>query len=184
MNALKSRPSDWNFKLVLPAVPHDGTAYTDEFPVPLSLPVLYYGQEYKLTTPLQVRVAAVRSGERIITSVSVEAEIETPCSRCLESARTKISSTLRWIFSITKEDKEQSDEWEYDEIVLLDSWEEHIPLGDYIWETLVTALPVAVLCHDDCRGLCPNCGANLNKGICDCQEEQGDPRFAILKNLL
>lgn len=184
MKALKSRPSDWNIRLILPSVPHDGTNYTDDFALSLAAPVLYYGQEYKLISPLSVQVKAVRSGDRIITSVSIEAEIETPCARCLESARTQISSTLRWIFSTTREDEEQGDEWEYDEMVILDSWEEHIELGDYVWETFVTALPVSVLCRADCRGLCPNCGTNLNKGSCNCHEEQGDPRFSILKNFL
>lgn len=184
MKAIKSRPSDWNIGLILPSVPHDGTPYTDDFSLELASAVLYYGQEYKLTAPLSVHVEAVRSGERIISSVSIETEIETPCSRCLEPARSKISSTLRWIFSVTKEDEEQGDDWEYDEMVLLDSWEEHIELGDYIWETFVTALPVSVLCRDDCRGLCSNCGANLNNGSCNCHAEDGDPRFSILKNLL
>ncbi len=184
MKALKSRPSDWNFKLHLAAVPHDGTAYTDDFSVSMPAPVSYYGQAYKLTSPLSIHVEAVRSGERILTSVAIETEIETPCSRCLEPAQAKISSTLRWVFSITKEDEKQGEEWEYDEIVTLDSWEEHVELGDYVWETFVTALPVAVLCNDACRGLCPNCGANLNKQTCNCHEEQGDPRFSVLKNLL
>ncbi|MDO4219008.1 MAG: DUF177 domain-containing protein [Synergistaceae bacterium] len=184
MKALKSRPQEWSIRLILPSVPHDGTSYTDDFALDLASAVLYYGQEYRLTRPLSVHVEAVRSAERIILSISLEAEIETACARCLEPAKTQTSSTLHWIFSTTREDEEQRDEWKYDEVVLLDSWEEHIELGDYVWETFVTTLPVSVLCKADCRGLCPNCGANLNKQTCNCHDAQGDPRFAVLKNLL
>jgi uncharacterized protein len=45
------------------------------------------------------------------------------------------------------------------------------------------AFPVQTLCREDCVGLCQVCGINRNEQSCACQEESGDPRFAILKRL-
>ena len=50
-------------------------------------------------------------------------------------------------------------------------------------EQVLLELPMKALCRDDCRGLCPTCGADLNAGPCGCREE-GDERLAKLKSLL
>jgi uncharacterized protein len=51
------------------------------------------------------------------------------------------------------------------------------------WEELSLALPIKPLCRDGCRGLCPACGSNKNTDACSCKKEQGDPRFAALREL-
>ena len=182
MKVLEYRPQDWHITFSLASVPHDDTEHKENFSLCLPSPVYYYGQEYSLVSPLSVSLEAVRSGENIIVSITVRADVTAPCSRCLESARAEISSTLRWVFS-TKEEEEEN-EWKYDEHILLGSLEEKVSLEDYVWETFISALPVTLLCSDDCRGLCPSCGANLNQQTCNCHEGETDPRLEILKNLL
>lgn len=51
-------------------------------------------------------------------------------------------------------------------------------------EAVILALPIKRLCREDCRGLCPRCGTNLNQGNCGCREERVDPRLAPLRQLL
>jgi len=51
------------------------------------------------------------------------------------------------------------------------------------WEEFSLLLPVKPLCRNDCRGLCPACGSNKNTDACSCIKEQGDPRFAALREL-
>ncbi|RPF42600.1 uncharacterized protein EDD75_1702 [Thermodesulfitimonas autotrophica] len=69
--------------------------------------------------------------------------------------------------------------------------EEEIPLAaddldftDQVIESLLLALPMKPLCREDCRGLCPRCGKDLNEGACGCPAGEGDPRLAVLKKLL
>jgi uncharacterized protein len=50
-------------------------------------------------------------------------------------------------------------------------------------EQFYLSLPMKPLCAEDCKGLCPVCGTNLNRGTCQCQRSWDDPRFAALKNL-
>jgi uncharacterized protein len=50
-------------------------------------------------------------------------------------------------------------------------------------EQFYLSLPMKPLCSEDCQGLCPVCGTNLNRDTCDCRRDWDDPRFAALKNL-
>jgi uncharacterized protein len=60
---------------------------------------------------------------------------------------------------------------------------DELDLGQLMQEQFYLALPMKPLCKDDCRGLCPNCGTNLNKAACDCKTDWEDPRLATLKTL-
>ena len=59
-----------------------------------------------------------------------------------------------------------------------------IDLGPLIREQLMMAVPMKGLCREECRGLCPICGQDLNQGTCQCQVEETDPRLAVLRDLL
>ena len=56
--------------------------------------------------------------------------------------------------------------------------------ADAIRDALTLELPLRVLCKEDCKGLCPKCGHNLNEGPCGCDLREEDPRWDALKSLL
>jgi len=58
-----------------------------------------------------------------------------------------------------------------------------LELGDVLREQILLAVPLRVLCKEECRGLCPHCGKNLNEGQCSCAEPLEDPRWAALKDI-
>lgn len=62
--------------------------------------------------------------------------------------------------------------------------DEAIDIAPLVRDTILTAQPLRNLCRDDCRGLCPCCGADLNRGDCGCDRRSIDPRLAALANLL
>ncbi|OUO95026.1 DUF177 domain-containing protein [Cloacibacillus sp. An23] len=185
---LTSAPNNWKCRLVLAAVPRDGSPYEDEFTLPLDRPIDYWDQIYTPLSELKVRVTAFRSEGRVVAEVAVETEVEAPCARCLEPARSRVKGDLRYIFSLRRDEQlREKNEGAQDgdeEIILLDSWEDEIDLAQMVWETFITALPPAILCSPDCRGLCPTCGANLNEGPCSCKTEGGDPRFEVLRKFM
>ncbi|MDO5115274.1 MAG: DUF177 domain-containing protein [Synergistaceae bacterium] len=185
---LISAPENWKCRLVLSAVPKDGAPYTDKFTVPVDRPVSYWDQIYTLLSDPEVYVEAFRSEGRIVAAISLRARVSAPCARCLDSAACDIESELRYIFSLRrdegKRDENASVQDGEEDIILLDSWEDEIDLAQLVWETLITALPAAILCSPDCKGLCPQCGANLNNGPCGCKGEKGDPRLEILKDFI
>jgi len=58
-----------------------------------------------------------------------------------------------------------------------------IDLDEYIRDYAVLAVPMKNLCSEDCKGLCPKCGKNLNEGTCNCSEENIDPRWESIQKL-
>ncbi len=68
-----------------------------------------------------------------------------------------------------------------DEIVLLEDGE--VDVGDLARTAFILGMDTKTLCSEDCKGLCPRCGANLNDGPCSCGKET-DPRLAVLAKLL
>jgi uncharacterized protein len=62
--------------------------------------------------------------------------------------------------------------------------DDRIDLNELLREQFYLALPMKPLCRDDCKGLCPQCGTNLNTGACSCATQWEDPRLAPLKGLL
>lgn len=185
---LESAPKSWKCRLVLSAVPRDGTPYEDEFVLPFDIAVNYWNQIYRPMSGLAVKITAFRTEGRVAAEVSVDTEVEAPCARCLEPAKSRISGSLRYLFSLRRDeqtkDKNDGTQDGEEEIILLDSWEDEIDLSQMVWETLVTALPATLLCSPDCRGLCPRCGANLNNGPCSCKSDGRDPRFDVLRKFM
>lgn len=58
-----------------------------------------------------------------------------------------------------------------------------IDLDEWVYTDLILSLPGKCLCSDDCKGLCPTCGTNLNEGECSCDTRPSDPRFDVLDGL-
>ena len=58
------------------------------------------------------------------------------------------------------------------------------PLDELVEADLILSLPFKNLCREDCRGLCPICGKNLNEGLCGCRPQTADPRLEILRQLI
>ena len=80
---------------------------------------------------------------------------------------------------------EQLPEGEYDgePRVRLVNGQLQLDMGAILWEEFALALPFKPLCSEECLGLCPGCGIDLNSGKCECKQEEGDERLAVFRNL-
>jgi uncharacterized protein len=58
-----------------------------------------------------------------------------------------------------------------------------VELEDILREQVLLAVPIKTVCREECKGLCPQCGKNLNTGECQCEPVAGDPRWDALKGL-
>lgn len=104
-----------------------------------------------------------------------ETVLDTRCDRCLKPLAVALEVPVTTLLAETLEDEES------DEIVLLDHGE--VDLDEVFSTACVLSLDGKHLCGEDCKGLCPTCGADLNEGPCGCKKEL-DPRFAVLAKLL
>ena len=109
-------------------------------------------------------------------TLDISAEYTAKCSRCLADTAEKLDFTINEVF--TKPGLEN----ENDDVIILDSNE--IDLKDIVEQALSCAMPITSLCSVDCKGLCPICGCNLNFEDCDCEQDDIDPRLAVLKDFL
>jgi uncharacterized metal-binding protein YceD (DUF177 family) len=107
---------------------------------------------------------------------------ERPCDRCLEPARETVDQDVTWLFeprSVTPNDdaraaeEDSEGEFEKDEDGERARYYQgdDLDLAPHVWEEMLLAAPSKFYCSADCRGLCPNCGANLNVGECSCAPE-------------
>lgn len=101
--------------------------------------------------------------------------LELTCDRCGKPISREKVVPLDSLVAQELEDEEN------DEILLLDGTE--LDLDDAVTTAFVLAMDTKNLCSDDCKGLCPKCGADLNLGPCGCRPET-DPRWAALSQLL
>jgi uncharacterized protein len=138
---------------------------------------LVAGTGVALAAPLVVTGRLSTAGEgkyywqaRLVTVVQAE------CRRCLAPVRVPLSQSLGLIF--VAEDEAGED----DDCYVVPRRANVLDLSEAVREELILAAPQFVECRDDCRGLCPRCGADLNAGPCGCQRDT-DPRWAALTKL-
>jgi uncharacterized protein len=120
----------------------------------------------------------VRVGEGIWVGGVLAVDLELACVRCLSPTVETIQVELDERFQLPPVDQSQDDG------VFPIGADHHIDLGPVLRELIIVATPMHAICREDCLGLCPECGQNLNMGPCDCQPDDIDPRLAVLKALL
>ncbi len=142
------------------------------------------GYEFSLRQPPLVTGRIVAEGRGVRVRGQVVAELEAVCDRCLQ----EVSFPLQFPFDLfyTPEDElaGQSGEIELQTRDLDSAIYENdeLDLDELVREQLELSLPPRILCREDCRGLCPQCGAELNHETCQCQEPI-DPRWQVLADL-
>lgn len=109
---------------------------------------------------------------------------ESDCVRCLEPVAKKLDFDFEAVF-VGAAGEPNADEIELRENELAESFidDNEIDLIEVIREQILLAMAMRVVCKENCQGLCPQCGKNLNLIDCRCEENEIDPRWAVLKNL-
>lgn len=146
--------------------------------------------EFKYLSPISVKLEVTKTGETLLMKGSASTKVLMECSRCLEEFKKDLSADLELVFqrragpvgcenTHREGDVELSDE----ELKIVEYDAESIDLSDSVRESILLALPIKPLCSENCKGLCPVCGKNLNQGSCDCQQTHIDPRWKALERL-
>lgn len=131
---------------------------------------------FMLTEPVRVqgRLSNVGPGE-YYWSARLTTRVATSCRRCLRDVTVEVEAPLEALFTEDATSPDSSARVIPARAAVLD-------LGEPIREELILAVPEFVVCRDDCRGLCPRCGKDLNTGPCSCAPER-DARWAALESL-
>ncbi|MBR1867109.1 MAG: DUF177 domain-containing protein [Clostridia bacterium] len=114
----------------------------------------------KFSSPVSVTGTLTLGGNEVYAEGEIEYSVEGVCSRCAESAVFQKVITFDEVYS----DSDDADPETYPFAKGL------VDLSEMVKEKIVLSMPFAFFCKDDCKGLCPVCGANLNFTKCKCKE--------------
>ncbi|MFW6195117.1 MAG: YceD family protein [Chloroflexota bacterium] len=138
-------------------------------------------------TDIEASVRMLRTDRGILVQAAIAGATKSDCARCLESAAVRLETDLEEEFfpmnpdlgigsSLFREsvmDEAEETEFWIDEMNELD-------MSEAIRQALITVIPMAPLCRQDCEGICPECGSNRNHQACSCDTSYVDPRLAAL----
>ena len=143
-------------------------------------------EEYRVAAPVELVLDVQKLGEDAYgVAGTATTQLEVNCSRCLEPFTVPVQASfdLRYVPQSENAGEGEREVGE-DDLATAFYREGMLDLIDLMREQFVLALPMKPLCDEACRGLCPQCGTNLNKEQCACAPQWEDPRLAPLKSLL
>lgn len=144
----------------------------------------YHTSDFRQSEPLEVRATAELLEGQIRITGDLHTRVEMVCARCLEPVTEDVAREFdlfyRPIASMTREEEERL-KLDDTEIAFFEG--EGLFLTDVLAEQVLLALPMKAICRSDCRGLCAQCGVNLNNEECRCEVHVADPRMAPLARL-
>jgi DUF177 domain-containing protein len=144
----------------------------------------YHGAEFKQSSPLKVEVAAELAGPEIRIRGKLRTRVGAICDRCLAPVEIPIEPHFDLFYrpmeTIAREEEVAVSTGDL-EIGFYEG--DGVELADVVTEQVILAMPVKVLCKEDCRGLCPVCGKNRNLEDCNCTSPAGESPFTALKGL-
>jgi len=144
----------------------------------------FHTSEVKQAAPLEVTATAELLEGQIRIEGQLETKIEMVCARCLEPVIEDVNRSFDLFYApLPKGAKPKEDRLKDDDTEIAFFEGDGLFLADVLREQVILALPLKVICQSDCRGLCPNCGANLNHEECRCETHASDPRLAPLARL-
>ena len=126
-------------------------------------------------TPVAVRGLLKNVAGIVTLDYSVKFTMKLACDRCLKEFEREFSE--RFEHSLVNRLESDDEDFILVEDMLLN-------LDELVVSDVLLAMPSKILCSEECKGLCPKCGKDLNQGDCGCTEPKGDSRFDVLKQLL
>jgi uncharacterized protein len=138
--------------------------------------------DFSLDKPVRAHLRINKSDEVVLIRGRIQAELILQCSRCLEDYRFPLDSDCEvTLFPFEGVTPPQEAELNKDDLRSSYYYEGEIDLSSIIREQILLDIPYKPLCRVSCKGLCPICGEDLNRGSCSCKKEVVDERFAPLK---
>ncbi len=140
---------------------------------------------YRVAAPVRLAFDIFKDDSRFRLVGGVVTTLELPCSRCLNAYPLPVDAhfDLRYVPQVQNAG-EGEHEIAVDDLSTAYYQNDSIDLAQLMREQFYLALPMKPLCAEECRGLCPQCGMNLNAGSCSCAPMWEDPRLAGLRALL
>jgi uncharacterized protein len=138
----------------------------------------------RLVEPPQINGRINRSGHDVRLRGQIRARAEVDCDRCLKQVTLPIETTFDVTYVPATDYVEgETAELQEEDLGLSVYEDETIDVDELVREQILLTMPARALCGEDCKGLCPVCGANRNEAACECESQNTDPRWSALKDI-
>ena len=138
----------------------------------------------QLESPVQVQAEIRVFDERVRISGKLVADVDLTCCRCLNTSRRSLKKGFKLDYRPDPESISIHEEsLDYSELGIGFYHQDRLDLTHVVGEQILLELPMNPVCRSACKGLCDQCGQNLNDGQCSCQRKVLDPRLAVLHEL-
>jgi len=155
--------------------------------------VIDLGEDVRQRTPLQSEgradlVEEHHGKHQVVRDIRLKGKLETslevPCARCLDPVVLAVKRNFDLLYRPLGTDAGHEELSVTDAEAEIGYYQgEGLLLEDTLREQVLLSVPLKTVCREDCKGLCPHCGKNLNEGACSCADEVEDPRWAALKEI-
>ncbi len=142
-------------------------------------------EDFSLEDGVRVACTEYRNGDLVRVEGEASATLTVPCARCLEPSQVKVCGPFSFVVNrmplgvALPEGEEEAEEGE-EEFIFVEHTATSIDITAFVRDAIILALPLRVLCREDCKGLCVVCGKNRNEGECGCETRETDPRWRAL----
>lgn len=139
--------------------------------------VSFMGEEFAFSEPICIEGVILNNSKALELNVTASGKASVHCARCGKPLTVSVSFPI--LETLMREEEAAPED---DEVILYSGKE--IELDDIIISNFLMNVPVKYLCRDDCKGLCPICGADLNETTCGCSKDTMDPRLEKLAEIM
>lgn len=164
-------------KLLLSNIPDEGLVL--DFAEPI------VSADFKLCAPVRVSLRIDRAETDIYIRGKADISIELLCSRCIKTFAKDMALNINAVYApIAEFGKEDKHEVYDDELDMAFYEGDELDIDELLKEQIILNIPMQPLCSEICKGICPECGTDLNIAGCKCEQKHTDSRLEILKTLL
>ena len=140
--------------------------------------------QFSLREPLEAKISLRVCGKAVLVRGWVRAGVDLQCCRCLEDFSCPLTPQIDvTLFPETDVTPEEETELGREDLDTGFFSEDEIDLSGLIREQIILSIPYKALCHEECKGLCPRCGVNLNDEDCGCERNPQNSAFEVLRSL-
>lgn len=140
----------------------------------------FFGGEKEINCRIEIAIS--KAGDTFHLLANVLGTLATFCHKCLEPMDFELETSFQTVVQRGGAEGTEDLDLAGEEYVHLPVGEHRISLDQQIYESVIVSIPMQILCREDCQGLCPKCGANLNNEACSCAKNI-DLRWDALKKM-
>jgi len=164
-------------KIIISEIPEEG------IDIELSEDIVL--ESAKTVSPLHAALNIRTIGSEVLVNGVLEGDVELQCSRCLNAFTVRVQSPVNVVYEPSKTiNKEERYRLKRDELDIGFYRNDTLDTDDVLVEQLLLNMPMKPLCSAECKGICPQCGTDLNVTGCTCSFSETDPRLKVLEQLL